>query len=95
MVPASPSSKADKARRDLELTSRAVSDELQDVGTDLRTILQAVTRPIRAAFADAAPNEWSVEVNLGFSGQGGIPFLASAEANGGVKVTLKWVKDPA
>lgn len=40
------------------------------------------------------PSEWSVEMTMGFKGKTTpIPFIASGEINGGIKVKVTWKKD--
>jgi len=68
----------------------AVADRVRDIGADLRGIIASVTKPVREALEQAQPEEWSVELNLGFKGEAGIPCLTKGEANGSVKITAKW-----
>jgi len=40
------------------------------------------------------PDEWTVEMNIGFKGKATpIPFIASGELDGGVKVTATWKRE--
>jgi hypothetical protein len=42
----------------------------------------------------ANPDEWSVEMNIGFKGKATpIPYIASGELDGGIKITATWKKD--
>jgi hypothetical protein len=68
----------------------AVADRVRDIGADLRGLLGSITRPVREALEQAQPEEWSIELNLGFKGEAGIPCLTKGEANGSVKITAKW-----
>lgn len=68
----------------------AVADRVRDIGADLRGLLASVTKPVRDALEQSQPEEWTVELNLGFKGEAGIPCLTKGEANGSVKVTAKW-----
>jgi hypothetical protein len=68
----------------------ALSDKVRDVGQDLRNVLATVTKPIRDALEASQPEEWGIELSLGFKGEAGIPFLTKGEANGTIKVTAKW-----
>lgn len=63
---------------------------LGDAGRQMQDTVQAVLAPAARALAQAQPEEWSVELTLGFKGSAGIPFLTSGEANGSVKVIAKW-----
>lgn len=67
---------------------------VRDISGDLRSLLTNVTRPVREALEQAQPEEWSVELHLGFKGEAGIPCLTKGEANGSVKVTAKWKRQP-
>lgn len=68
----------------------AVADRVRDIGGDLRGLLGSITKPVREALEQAQPEEWSIELNLGFKGEAGIPCLTKGEANGSVKITAKW-----
>ena len=68
----------------------AVADRVRDVGADLRGLLSSITTPVREALEKTGLEEWSVELNLGFKGEAGIPCLTKGEANGSVKITAKW-----
>jgi hypothetical protein len=83
---------ADAASSEVLAERGAIVDKVRDVGEDLRTLLGAVTRPVRDALASSQPEEWSVELNLGFKGEAGIPCLTKGEANGSIKITAKWKK---
>ena len=67
-----------------------VSDNVRDVGQDLRNVLVSVTKPIREVLATCEPEEWGMELSLGFKGEAGIPCITRGEANGAIKVTVKW-----
>ena len=54
--------------------------------------IKALARTVQSALVDVQPSEWSIEINLGFKGKAGIPFITEGEANGAVKVVAKWVK---
>lgn len=57
---------------------------------NIRNMAESVYASLKAANAD----EWSVEMNIGFKGKATpIPFIASGELEGGVKVTATWKKD--
>lgn len=63
-----------------------------DIADRIRDLVGVLTAPVRAAFEGAGAEEWSLEVNLGFKGETGVPFIAKGEANAAVKVTAKWKK---
>ncbi|MBF0375337.1 MAG: hypothetical protein HQL39_18240 [Alphaproteobacteria bacterium] len=53
--------------------------------------IEPIARAVMAQIEKVAPNEASVEFGVKISSKAGI-VLASAEAEGTLKVTLKWVK---
>lgn len=63
-----------------------------DVAERIRDLVGVLTAPVRAAFEGSGAEEWSLEVNFGFKGETGVPFIAKGEANAAVKVTAKWKK---
>ena len=42
------------------------------------------------ALYKAEPDEWTIEINLGFKANGGIPFITDGESHGAIKVTARW-----
>jgi hypothetical protein len=71
--------------------------ELKTAGEQVRSTIGALSATVHEALSNKAlsknmPAEWSIEINIGFKGKAGIPFVAEGEANGAVKVTAKWVK---
>lgn len=75
---------------DRALEETGVTDRIADVGDELRRMLRAVVKSAKQSLEDAQPNEWSVELNIGFKGEAGIPCLTKGEANAAFKVTAKW-----
>ncbi|MGD0961923.1 MAG: CU044_2847 family protein, partial [Methylomonas sp.] len=67
-------------------------DDIVEVGEKVHGTIKALAKTVQAALAEANPNEWSLEINLGFKGKAGIPFITEGEANGAVKVVAKWSK---
>ena len=65
-------------------------DEIQEAGEQVRSTISALASTVRQALQQAQPDEWSLEINLGFKGKAGIPFITEGEANGAVKVIAKW-----
>lgn len=46
------------------------------------------------SLTELKPDEWSVEMNIGFKGKATpIPFIATGEMEGGIKVTVTWKKE--
>ena len=59
-----------------------------------KTCIKNVARSTRDALDDVSPDEFSVEINIGFVGKvTPIPFIAGADLEGGVKVTATWKKE--
>lgn len=67
-----------------------VADKVRDIGQDMRNVLGGVLRPIREALDATQPEQWTIELSLGFKGTAGVPCLTSGEANGAIKVTATW-----
>ena len=66
------------------LTATGVLDRVADAGTELQQMLAAVTSSISQAMEKSKPNEWSVELSVGFKGAAGVPCLTNGEANASV-----------
>lgn len=64
--------------------------KLLDAGEQVRKIIEALATTMHGALIKVKPAEWTLEINLGFKGKAGIPFVTEGEANGAVKVTIKW-----
>lgn len=66
-------------------------DRAVDTLKSLRANIIAVASEVNAAFAASAPEEWSVEVNIGFKGKvNPVPVIVSGEAEASLKVVAKW-----
>lgn len=74
------------------LEPTGVAQQIVDAGSDIRTIINAVTGSIQQAFDESKPEEWSVELLIGFKGEAGVPFVTKGEANASLKLTAKWKK---
>ena len=68
-------------------------DKVTDAGEQVHSTLKALSGTVLSALSDSKPNEWSMEINLGFKGKAGIPFVTEGEATGAVKVTAKWLRE--
>jgi hypothetical protein len=75
---------------DTTLESLTPAPRLAEVGTQVETILCGVSSLVRKALQESAPNEWTVEILIGFKGEAGIPFVTKGEANASIKVNAKW-----
>jgi len=72
------------------LTATGVADRVADSGSELRQMLSAVTSSVQQALEKSKPNEWTVELLVGFKGEAGVPCLTKGEANASIKLTAKW-----
>ena len=70
----------------------STQEELKTAGEQVRSTISALSATVHEALSNNMPTEWSIEINIGFKGKAGIPFVTEGEANGAVKVTAKWVK---
>lgn len=70
----------------------SAESELASAGERVRRTIGALAATIHEALDKAKPAEWTLEINLGFKGKAGIPFITEGEANGAVKVTAKWTR---
>lgn len=68
----------------------SAADKLAKAGEQVRITISALATTVHAALDAVKPDEWAIEINLGFKGKAGIPFLSEGEANGAIKVTAKW-----
>lgn len=65
-------------------------DQVKEAGSKVHGTIKALSETVQSALDSAQPEEWSLEINLGFKGKAGIPFITEGEANGAVKVIAKW-----
>ncbi|MDH3598668.1 MAG: hypothetical protein OEU26_03395 [Candidatus Tectomicrobia bacterium] len=63
---------------------------LIEAGERVRSTISTLAATVRHALDKVEPSEWTLEINLGFKGKAGIPFVTQGEANGAIKVTAKW-----
>lgn len=68
----------------------AAEGKLLSAGQQVRKTIEVLAATIHGALEQVQPAEWTLEINLGFKGKAGIPFVTEGEANGAVKVTAKW-----
>ena len=88
-----PATRGLNPRRNVEPTG--VAEKIGDVGNQLRAAIKSITGPMHAALQELPPDEWTIELNIGFKGEAGIPCITKGEANASVKVTAKWKKSGA
>lgn len=66
---------------------------IQESVASLRSSIQALASDVAEAFEKAAPDEWSLEFNIGFKGKATpIPVLLGGEAESALKITATWRK---
>ncbi len=70
----------------------SANDKVDDLAGHIENLVAVLSKPVLAAFKGSGAEEWTLEVNLGFKGETGVPFVAKGEANAAVKVTAKWKK---
>jgi hypothetical protein len=68
------------------------AQRLAEAGERVRTTLSALATTVRDALNQAEPEEWTLEIHLGFKANGGIPFITEGKVNGAVKVIATWKK---
>ena len=73
-----------------ERTSR-VSEHLDDALSSIEKHVRAFSSVVRRGFEASAPDEFTLEFQIGFKGTASpIPVVLSGEASGALKVTAKW-----
>ncbi len=82
-------------RADAVETSKP-TDRIIETVDYLKDSLRGVLRVVHASMQDHAPDEWGVELTIGFKGTANpIPVFVSGEANAALKVHAKWKKPSA
>ena len=69
-----------------------VGDAIKGKMTDVMETLEAIVSTVDSGIKKVSPDEWSVELSIGFAGEGNIPYIAKGSVNSGVKVSAKWKK---
>ena len=65
-------------------------DKVTSAGEAVRDVIAALAESVKAGMAHLSPDEWKLEISLGFKAQSNIPFIAAGEGNGSVKVSATW-----
>lgn len=65
-------------------------DYIKDKITNVTETLEAIVSTVDKGFEKIGPDEWAVELTIGFAGEKNIPFVAKGSAKGGVKISAKW-----
>lgn len=69
-------------------------DNAIDALTSLQQNIKILAQSVSESFQENPPQEWSLELNIGFKGKTNpIPVILSGEASGALKVTAKWRRD--
>ena len=64
-----------------------------DAMKSLQQNIKTIAETVHASFQAHQPEEWTLELNIGFKGKASpIPVILSGEATGAIKVTAKWLK---
>ena len=86
--PAPQTASGQKLPDDMEYT--ALTDKVIVAADAVRDTIAALAETVHQGLVALEPDEWKLELNLGFKGKTGLPFVAEGEANGAVKVCATW-----
>ena len=89
-IEVTPTNKSPDLPADAILTS--TSSDMVETFERMKDNISQITEQVKEALSAHQPEEWGVEFNIGFKAKGGIPVIASGEANAALKVTAKWKK---
>jgi len=68
-------------------------EKVKDTIQLLHDTLKPVAEAIHEAFRKAQPDEWSMELNIGFKGKANpIPVIVSGETSVAIKIKASWKK---
>jgi len=73
----------------------ALSENVKEKIGGLKELVACLMQNIQGGFKEHSPDEWSMEVAVGFAGEKGIPYLAKGSINADIKINVKWRKDPS
>ncbi|WP_058554193.1 CU044_2847 family protein [Thiohalocapsa sp. ML1] len=60
----------------------------------MQRAIAGMARGVQASFGDAPPTEWTMELGIGFKGEGTpVPVIVAGSSSGSVKVTARWKRD--
>jgi len=60
----------------------------------LKAYIKSIAKSTKEALQEASPDEFSVELSIGFVGKTNpIPVIAGADVQGGIKITAIWKKE--
>lgn len=72
-----------------------VGDAVGEAADALKAVqqtIQSLAETVYNGFQSHQPNEWTLELNIGFKGKTAIPVIVSGEASAAIKLTAKWCK---
>ncbi|MFA6009313.1 MAG: CU044_2847 family protein [Desulfobacteraceae bacterium] len=84
----------EKLPKDVEPVGR-VTEKLKDAAATMDVVIKSVATAVHKGMKACEPDEWALEINIGFKGNAGftIPVLVGGEGNASLKVTAKWKKE--
>jgi hypothetical protein len=60
----------------------------------MQRAVSGMARSVQAGLGDAAPEEWTMELGIGFKGEGRpVPVIVAGSSSGSVKVTARWKRE--
>lgn len=69
------------------------AEDFADAVQLIKSNIASMASLVHESLKDNQPEEWGVELNIGFKGRANIiPVILSGETTGGIKVTAKWTK---
>ena len=68
------------------------SERIEDALGAMRKTIGLVANHVKDALNDHGPDEWSVEFSVGFSSEGGVPFVAKGGGSAAISVRAQWRK---
>ena len=75
-----------------DLQNCSAKEFTKDTLEVLKKTLKNVTEIVSDGLGDISPDEFSIELNIGFKGKSSpIPVILSGEASSSIKVNAKWV----
>ncbi|MCJ7600217.1 MAG: hypothetical protein MUO63_01800 [Desulfobulbaceae bacterium] len=92
-IPAAPALAATGRRLPEGAEEVGAKEMVKDAVQLLHDTLKPVAEAIHEAFVKAQPEEWGMELNIGFKGKANpIPVIVSGEASVAIKIRASWKK---
>lgn len=68
--------------------------EATDTLAAMRHAIAGMARSVQAGFGDAAPKEWTMELGIGFKGEGQpVPVVVAGSSSGSIKIIARWKRE--